>query len=66
MMEEQDMRILMIECTAEELRANRTVMDNITEALSSFTRNLCGVDLSGDQIEKAMENMDEEEENDEV
>ena len=65
-MEDYDMKILMIDCTAEELRANRTVMDNITEALSSFTRNLCGVDLSGDQIVNAMENMNEEEENNEV
>ena len=37
------MRILIIECDADELRANRTVMDNINDALNAFTSGLCGV-----------------------
>lgn len=37
------MKIIMIEATAEELRANRTVMDTINDAFRNFTNNLCGV-----------------------
>lgn len=37
------MKILIIEATAEELKANRTVMDSVNEALNSFTDSLCGV-----------------------
>ena len=33
----------MIECNAEELRANRTVMDSIVDAMNQFTGNLFGV-----------------------
>lgn len=39
------MKILIVECTAEELRANRTVMDTFNEALSNFTRPMFGVDI---------------------
>ena len=37
------MKILIIECTAEELKANRTVMDNVNEVLNNFTDSLFGV-----------------------
>lgn len=37
------MKIMIIEATAEELRANRTLMDSVNEALNSFTDSLCGV-----------------------
>lgn len=37
------MNILIIEATAEELKANRTVMDSVNEALNNFTDSLCGV-----------------------
>lgn len=56
------MKIIMIECTAEELRANRTVMDSITEALSGFTRRLTGVDLDNEQVAEVLGKMGEEEE----
>lgn len=56
------MKIIMIECTAEELRANRTVMDSITEALSGFTRRLTGVDLDNEQAAEVLGKMGEEEE----
>lgn len=56
------MKIIMIECTAEELRANRTVMDSITEAISGFTRNFAGVDLNSTQVAEVLEKMNEEEE----
>ena len=55
------MKILLIECDAEELRANRTVMDTITEALSGFTRSFAGIDLNPDTVAKYMsENLAEE------
>ena len=60
------MKILMIECTAEELRANRTVMDSITDAISGFAQSLVGVSLSQDDIIRTLNNMQEEEEETEV
>lgn len=61
------MKILIVECTAEELRANRTIMDSITEALSGYTRSLAGVDLTPEQtveaFAKAAEKEEQEEEN---
>jgi hypothetical protein len=56
------MKILMIDCTAEELRANRTVMDSITDAISGFAHNLAGVNLSQDDIIRVLNNMSDEEE----
>jgi len=56
------MKVIMIECTAEELRANRTVMDSITEALSGFTRSLAGIDLDNKQVAEVLGKMNEEEE----
>lgn len=56
------MKIIMIEATAEELRANRTVMDSITEALSTFSQSLVGVNLSKDAIAKCLEDMSEDDE----
>lgn len=55
----------MIECTAEELRANRTIMDSITDAISGFTQSLVGVNLSQDDIVKALNNMSDDEEEEE-
>jgi len=51
------MKILIVECTAEELRANRTVMDNVNEALNNFTDSLCGV--NNIDYAKAFTSMDE-------
>lgn len=48
------MKILLLECDAEELRANRTVMDTITEALSGFTRAFAGIDLDPEAVAKYM------------
>lgn len=39
------MKILMIECNAEEIKANRTIIDTLNEALSNFTRPMFGVDF---------------------
>ena len=40
------MKIMMIECNAEELRANRTVMDSIVDAMNNFSGKLFGVNWS--------------------
>lgn len=56
------MKILMIECSAEELRANRTVMDNITEALSVFTRSFAGFDVTPEMMANAKEMMEQDDE----
>ena len=56
------MKVIMIECTAEELRANRTVADSITDALSTFTENLVGVRLSASQLSQALAESDDESE----
>ena len=34
------MKVLIIDCTAEELRANRTIMECVKDALRSFTDKL--------------------------
>lgn len=39
------MRVIMIEATAEELRANRTIMDTLLDTISSFTEGFAGVKL---------------------
>ena len=39
----ETMTIIMIEATAEELSANRTVMDSVNDVLTRFADKLCGV-----------------------
>lgn len=56
------MKIIMIECTAEELEANKTIADSITEALSKFTRRLVGIDLDSSQAAEVLRKMNKEEE----
>ena len=56
------MKIIMIECTAEELEANKTIADSITEALSKFTRRLVGIDLDSSQAAEVLREMNKEEE----
>jgi hypothetical protein len=55
----------MIECTAEELEANKTIADSITEALSKFTRRLVGIDLDNEQAAEVLRKMNKEEETEE-
>ena len=45
------MKLLILECSAEELRANRTVMDTLNETLSSFTRPMFGVDIDVSKLD---------------
>lgn len=56
------MKLMLIECDAEELRANRTVLDGIAEAIGSFTRALAGVDLPPDKLAEYMKKANTEEE----
>lgn len=56
------MKLMLIECDAEELRANRTVLDGITEAIGSFTRALAGVDFPPDKLAEALKKYNSEEE----
>lgn len=56
------MKVIMIEATAEELRANRTVLDTLTDALSGFAQNLVGVNLSKDAVAKYLKDMSENDE----
>ena len=58
------MTIIMIEATAEELQANRTVMENVNAVLNRFTDRLCGVnniDFTKMWDEKGQEEPEEEE-----
>lgn len=56
------MKLMLIECNAEELRANRTVLDGISEAIGSFTRALTGVELPPNAFAEALKKYDSEEE----
>lgn len=60
------MRILIIECDAEELRANRTVLDSITEAVSSFTRSFAGFDVTPEQAAAALKQINNEDDEQEA
>ena len=59
------MKVLIIEATAEELRANRTILDTVTDTLSRFTESIAGVCVTSDQVSTALANMKEEEEEEE-
>lgn len=38
------MKMIAIECTAEELKANKKIIDTITDALSNIFGSLCEID----------------------
>lgn len=59
------MKILIIECDAEELSANRTVLDSITDMISGFTRRFAGIDLTPEQVADGISKMNNEEDQDE-
>lgn len=59
------MKIIYIEASAEDMRANRTILDSITEALSGVSRTLAGVDLDPAAVASYMAKVEEEEENEE-
>lgn len=59
------MKIIYIECDAEELRANRTILDNLAEVFSSITRTIGGVDVTPEMIAKAYEDSEDSKESEE-
>ena len=56
------MKIFIVECNAKELRANRTILDTITDVLSNFAETLCGANISKDAVAAHLATKDEEEE----
>lgn len=59
------MKIIYIEASAEDMRANRTIMDNLTEAISGITRTFAGFDLDPAAVASYMAKVEEGEEDDE-
>lgn len=55
------MKIIYFECDAEEMRANRTILDTVSDVVSSITRVLAGVDVDSSQVAEAMAKMSDEE-----
>ena len=48
------MKVIYIEANAEEMRANRTVLDSMTEAFGSITRAIANVDVKPEQVAAAL------------
>ncbi len=44
------MKIFMMECNEEELKANKTIVESICDAISNFTTALCGVELDSETL----------------
>lgn len=56
----------MIECNAEELRANRTVMDSIVDTMNQFASNLFSVNkIDWSKLNEYQESEDNEEDTEE-
>lgn len=53
------MKVIMIECDAEEIRANRTLFDSITNAVSSFVSNMNNAGITPEML-AALHEDDEE------
>ena len=51
------MKLIMIEATAEELRANKRVVDTIVDVLNAFTDSIVKVDIPEDKETKADEEL---------
>ena len=41
------MKIFILECDAEELKANRTIMDSVSDAINGFFDAFCGDEFVG-------------------
>lgn len=48
------MKVIYIECDAEEMRANRTFLESMSEILSSITRSVAGYDITPEQVADAL------------
>lgn len=62
------MKIIIFEANAEDLKANRTILNGIVDAVNTFTQNLLGIDVLPIQEDTEDEEPEEEEaiEDDEV
>lgn len=60
------MKILIVECTAEELSANRTVMDTLMDTLNRFASSICRASISKDAVVKALNEMNAEDEDEDI
>jgi len=45
------MKIIMIDCDAEEIRANRTLFDSITDAVSKFVSDAQNAGITAEMLE---------------
>lgn len=59
------MKIIMIECDADEIKANRTLFDSITDAVRQFTSNFRNETGITSEMLAALHRDDEEEDADE-
>ena len=59
------MKILMMECNEEELKANKTIVESICDAISNFTTALCGVELNSEMLARYNRFKDDQEAADE-
>ena len=59
------MKVIYIECDAEEMRANRTFLESMSEILSSITRSVAGYDITPEQVADALSGDEAEEKEEE-
>jgi len=55
------MKIIMIDCDAEEIRANRTLFDSITDAISGFVSNMNNAGITPEMLGALHEDEEETE-----
>jgi hypothetical protein len=44
------MKILMIECNAEEIKANRTIFDGVADAINQFCSNMSNAGITPEMV----------------
>lgn len=54
------MKIIMIEATAEELKANRTILDGVADAVNDFMSSFANMRVTPEQVGTVLLNMGEE------
>lgn len=59
------MKIMMLECNQEELKANKTIVESICDAIGNFTTALCGVELNSEMLARYNRFKDDQEAADE-
>lgn len=59
------MKVIYIECNEDELKANRTMLDNLADTFSAITRAIGGVDVTPEMIAKAYEDSEDDSEGEE-